>query len=97
MAAAARSFGVDVDHARAVTDAALGLFDALAPKEKWGPHEALALRVAAGLHDAGTVIDLWRHAHHSAYLVRNYPILGLDQREILLASMAAYLHEGGSL
>ena len=62
-----------------------------------GPSEALALRVAAWMHDAGAAIDLWRHARHSAYLIQNYPIWGLDQREILLASMAAYLHEGGSL
>ncbi len=97
VAAAAESFAVDVAHAREVADAARGLFEVLGSREKWGAREALALRVAAGLHDAGTAIDLWRHAHHSGYLIRNYPILGLDQREILLASMAAYLHEGGSL
>ncbi len=95
--AAAESFAFDLAHAEEVAQAALGLFQALAPREKWGPREALALRVAAGLHDAGIAIDLWRHAHHSAYLIQNYPILGLDQREILLAAMAAYLHEGGSL
>jgi hypothetical protein len=30
-------------------------------------------------------------------LIQNYPIWGLDQREVLLASMAARLHEGGDL
>ena len=46
------------------------------------------------MHDSGTAIDLWNHAHHSAYLIQNYPIWGLDQREVLLAAMATYLHEG---
>lgn len=46
------------------------------------------------MHDAGTAIDLWRHARHSAYLVRNVALWGLSQREILLASMVTYLHEG---
>ena len=46
------------------------------------------------MHDSGISIDLWNHSHHSAYLIQNYPIWGLDQREVLLASMATYLHEG---
>ena len=94
-AAAAESFAFRIDHGRAVADAALGLYEVFAPRLDWGRSEGLALRVAAWMHDAGIAIDLWRHAHHSAYLIQNYPIWGLDQREILLASMAARLHEGG--
>jgi exopolyphosphatase / guanosine-5'-triphosphate,3'-diphosphate pyrophosphatase len=97
VAAASESFRFDLDHGRDVTTTALGLFEVLAGRQKWGPSEELAVRVASGMHDAGTAIDLWRHAHHSAYLIQNYPIQGLNQREILLASMAAYLHEGGPL
>lgn len=92
--AAAASFAFRIDHGRAVADTAVGLFETLQPRFAWGRSEGLALRVAAWMHDAGTAIDLWRHAHHSAYLIQNYPIWGLDQREMLLASMAAYLHEG---
>ncbi len=95
--AASESFRFDAEHGREVTDCALGLFEVLAERFHWGKSEELALRVAAGMHDAGTAIDLWRHAHHSAYLIQNYPILGLNQREILLASMAAYVHEGSPL
>ncbi len=94
-AAAAESFAFRIDHGRAVADAALGLYDVFSSKFEWGRSEGLALRVAAWMHDAGIAIDLWRHAHHSAYLIQNYPIWGLDQREILLASMSARLHEGG--
>ncbi|HLM90457.1 MAG TPA: Ppx/GppA phosphatase family protein [Thermoplasmata archaeon] len=97
VAAASESFRFDGGHGREVTDCALGLFAVLADRFHWGTSEELALRVAAGMHDAGTAIDIWRHAHHSAYLIQNYPILGLNQREILLASMAAYVHEGSPL
>ncbi len=97
VAAAAESFGVPGDHGREMTRTALGLFRALAPRGAWGSSEGLALRVAGGMHDAGVAIDLWHHAHHSAYLIQNYPIRGLDPREILLASMAARTHAGGDL
>jgi len=95
--AASESFPFRLDHGRAVTSTALDLFAVLAGRFKWGRGEELALRVAGWMHDSGTAIDLWRHAHHSSYLIRNYPLMGLDQRETLLASMAAYVHEGGAL
>jgi exopolyphosphatase/guanosine-5'-triphosphate,3'-diphosphate pyrophosphatase len=96
-AAAAESFAFRLDHGREVAGTALALFEVLSPRFDWGRSEGLALRVAAWMHDAGTAIDLWRHAYHSAYLIQNYPIWGLDQREVLLAAMAARLHEGGDL
>ncbi len=94
VAAAAESFAFPLEHGRAVATTALALFDVLAPRFGGGESERLALRVAAGMHDAGTAVDLWNHARHSAYLIQNYPIWGLDQREVLLAAMAAWLHEG---
>jgi exopolyphosphatase / guanosine-5'-triphosphate,3'-diphosphate pyrophosphatase len=95
--AASESFAFRLEHGRAVTSTALDLFEVLSDRFKWGRSEGIALRVAGWMHDSGTSIDLWRHAHHSAYLIQNYPLMGLDQREILLASMAAYVHEGGPL
>ena len=94
VAAASESFAFRLEHGRAVAETALALFDVLAPRYGGGASERLALRVAAGMHDSGTAVDLWNHARHSSYLIQNYPIWGLDQREVLLASMAAWLHEG---
>ncbi|HLM70637.1 MAG TPA: Ppx/GppA phosphatase family protein [Thermoplasmata archaeon] len=94
VAAAAGSFAFDFEHGREVAEAAANLFRVLAGRFEGGASDALALRVAAWMHDAGVAIDLWNHARHSSYLIQNYPIWGLDQREVLLASMAAYLHEG---
>ena len=92
--AAARSFAFRIGHGREVAETALALFRLLGPRFDAGASEGLALRVAAWMHDAGTSIDLWNHARHSAYLIENCPIWGLDQREVLLAAMTTYLHEG---
>ncbi len=93
-AAAAESFSFPLDHGREVAGTAVALLAVLGDRVGAGPREALALRVAAWMHDAGTAVDLWNHAQHSAYLLENYPIRGLEQREVLLAAMAAYLHQG---
>lgn len=95
IAAAASAFGFPPESSRATVDAALALYDLLAPGFEGGAGERLAMRVAAGMHESGTAIDLWNHARHSAYLVENYPIWGLQQRETLLAAMTTYLHAGG--
>lgn len=92
--AASGSFAFDFEHGRDVAEAATSLFHVLAPRFEGTESDALALRVAGWMHDAGVAIDLWNHAYHSSYLIQNYPIRGLDQREVLLAAMAAYLHEG---
>jgi exopolyphosphatase / guanosine-5'-triphosphate,3'-diphosphate pyrophosphatase len=94
VAAASASFAFDYDRGREVVEVADRLFGLLAGRFGWGRSERMALRAAAGMHDAGVAVDLWNHAQHSSYLIRNYPIWGLDQREILLASMAAFLHDG---
>ena len=92
--AASTVFAFDVERGREVAEVGDRLFGLLAARFGWGRSERLALRAAAGMHDAGVAVDLWNHPQHSAYLIRNTPIWGLDQREILLASMAAYLHDG---
>jgi len=95
--AAAGSFAFDIEHGREVAEVADSLYRILTARFEGNPSEALALRVAAWMHDAGVAIDLWNHARHSSYLIQNYPIRGLDQREVLLAAMAAYLHEGNEI
>ena len=94
LVAASASFAFDPERGREVAEVADRLFGLLAGRYGWGRSERLALRAAAGMHDAGVSVDLWNHPQHSSYLIRNYPIWGLDQREILLASMTAFLHDG---
>ncbi|MEM0129648.1 MAG: Ppx/GppA phosphatase family protein [Thermoplasmata archaeon] len=97
IAAAADRFSFSTARGRRVGRLAEGLFGLLAPGQGWGPSERIALVVAAAMHDAGVSIDLWRHAHHSAYLIRNYPLWGLTHRETLLAASIVALHAGDEL
>ncbi|MGD0718604.1 MAG: Ppx/GppA phosphatase family protein [Thermoplasmata archaeon] len=95
--AASERFSFSLARGRAVADLAGQLFDLLAEGQNWGPSERLALTTAAWMHDAGTSIDLWRHAYHSAYLIQNYPIYGLEQHETLLAASIVAQHAGDDL
>ena len=91
---ASEALAFSVAHGEEVEHVARQLFNLLADRLRSGGGGASGPTVAAWMHDAGTAIDLWRHARHSAYLVRNVALWGLSQREILLASMVTYLHEG---
>ena len=95
--AAAERFSFSVARGEEVSALAFDLFTQFKERFKWGETERLALYVAACLHDAGISIDLWRHAHHSAYLIRNYPLWGLTHRETLLAASIVALHAGDDL
>ena len=92
--AAARSFGFSLPHGEEVRRRAIELFDRLDDRKDSDPESRLALEVAAWMHDVGAVIEPAHHPEHSAYILRNSRILGLTHREVLLASIAASLHEG---
>jgi exopolyphosphatase/guanosine-5'-triphosphate,3'-diphosphate pyrophosphatase len=92
--AEANALGFSLPHGEAVRRVALELFEALAPRFGWGASERLALSVAAWMHDVGWTIDPWRHSKHSAYVLRHAAIHGMTQREVAIASIVAYLHEG---
>jgi exopolyphosphatase / guanosine-5'-triphosphate,3'-diphosphate pyrophosphatase len=94
---ASHLFGFSLARGEAIAERAMELFDLLSPTQKWGPSDRHALRAAALFHDAGTSIDLWGHAQHSAYLVRNFSVVGLDHRESLLASVTLRQHDGDEL
>ena len=91
---ASEALSFSADHGVEVAEVAVDLFGLVSTQQGWTPSERLALKVAAWMHDSGIAIELWRHARHSSYLVRNFPIWGLEQREVLLAAMVTYLHEG---
>lgn len=97
VAAAAERFSFSIARGEEVAALALQLFELFHERFEWEESERLALIVAARMHDAGISIDLWRHAHHSAYLIRNYPLWGLSHRETLLAASIVAVHAGDDL
>ncbi len=92
--AAARAFGFSLVHGEQVRRLALALFDRLQPRFGWTAADRLVLSVAAWMHDVGAAIDPWRHPQHSAYIIRNLATLALTDRDGVMASLVAYLHEG---
>lgn len=95
--AAARAMGFSLIHGEQVRRLALSLFDRLQPRYGWTDDDRLVLSVAAWMHDVGAVIDPWHHPQHSAYLIRNLASLSLTDRDAVLASLVAYLHEGDEM
>jgi len=95
--AAARAMGFSLIHGEQVHRLALTLFDRLQPRYGWTADDQLVLSVASWMHDVGAVIDPWHHPQHSAYLIRNLANLALTDRDAVLASLVAYLHEGDEM
>jgi exopolyphosphatase / guanosine-5'-triphosphate,3'-diphosphate pyrophosphatase len=91
---ASRAFSFSFAHAEDVRGTAVTLFDLLKSRRRWSEADRLALSVGAWMHDVGTAIEEWRHPLHSAYILRHTPIHGVTHREILMAALAAYMHEG---
>ncbi len=95
--AAARAMGFSLIHGEQVRRLALTLFDRLQTRYGWTANDRLVLSVAAWMHDVGAVVDAWHHPQHSAYLIRNLASLSLTDRDAVLASLVAYLHEGDEM
>ena len=91
---ASRAFSFSFAHAEDVRGTAVALFDLLKVRRRWSDSDRLALSIGAWMHDVGTAIEEWRHPLHSAYILRHTPIHGATHREILMAALAAYMHEG---
>lgn len=94
---AQRAFGFSLEHGDAVARTALVFFARLRSRFGWTREDALALEVAGWMHDAGMSVAGWSHEEHSAYLLRAFPFLGLDHRQIALATLAVLQHEGPEL
>jgi exopolyphosphatase/guanosine-5'-triphosphate,3'-diphosphate pyrophosphatase len=89
--------GYDEGHAAQVTRLAHQLFDSArhGGLHAMGAPERELLRYAAILHDVGTSLSFSSHHAHGAYFIRNYDLLGFDQREIGALATIVYFHRKG--
>lgn len=89
----ARACRADEAHARQVQKLALELFDS---SREAGWHdlddERELLAHAAMLHDIGAFVSYRDHHVHSAYLTRNYDLLGFSQDEIDVIAAVVLFH-----
>lgn len=88
----ARKYCVDMDHARAVAEMAVDLFDQLAGEHGLGRRHRLLLRVAALLHEVGGFVSSRAHHKHSLYLISNTEVFGLTRGELQIVAHVARYH-----
>jgi exopolyphosphatase / guanosine-5'-triphosphate,3'-diphosphate pyrophosphatase len=87
-----RRLGFDEPHALQVGALAVTLFEDLASLHRLPAAARRVLEAAAVLHDVGSAVSYHRHHKHSAYLVANADLPGLDERERALAARVARFH-----
>lgn len=79
-------------HAGHVARLSLSLFDQLIPIHGYGDWERGLLRIAALLHDAGSIISYYHHHRHTLYILLNNIIRGLTHRENVIVALVASYH-----
>jgi exopolyphosphatase/guanosine-5'-triphosphate,3'-diphosphate pyrophosphatase len=87
-----RRLGFDEAHAVQVGALAVTLFEDLAALHRLPASARRVLEAAAVLHDVGSAVSYHRHHKHSAYLVANADLPGLDGRERAMAALVARFH-----
>jgi exopolyphosphatase/guanosine-5'-triphosphate,3'-diphosphate pyrophosphatase len=87
-----RRFGFDEEHAVQVGALAVTLFEDLSALHRLPAAARHVLEAAAVLHDVGSAVSFHRHHKHTAYLVANADLPGLDERERALAALVARFH-----
>ncbi len=94
-ASLAEKYCVDVEHAGAVAEVCVQLFDLLQPDHGLSPRHRLLLRVAAMLHEVGAFINPRSLHKHSYYIIFNAEIFGLNRNETEIVAHTARYHRGG--
>ncbi len=80
-------------HVAQVRRLARRLFDELAPLHQLGETDARLLDAAAALHDVGSHLAFYRHAHHGVYALGAEPLAGFSHREQVLILLMVKYHE----
>lgn len=86
-----RQFNIDTDHAEAVKNYSLKIFDAISEQNELNVQERELLEAASYLHDIGYAISHDKHHKHSYYIIMNSDIPGFTNDETeLIANIARY-------
>lgn len=87
-----QKYQFDEDHARAVADYSLSVFDQLRETYNLTDRERIYLEVAALLHDIGSFIGSSSHNKHSQQLIMSSEIMGLQANEMRIIALVARYH-----
>lgn len=88
----AGKYRADMDHAQAVAELSVRLFDELQADHGLSARYRLLLRVAGLLHEIGAFVSSRAHHKHSYYLIRNSEIFGLTRTETEMVAQIARYH-----
>ena len=71
----------DGEHGVRVAKTAQSIFDQTLSLHGFEEEERLLLEIASLLHDIGYFIGMPNHEQHGYYIIKNSPLIGLDQRQ----------------
>ncbi|MBN2853024.1 MAG: HD domain-containing protein [Clostridia bacterium] len=84
-------FSYDKNHAAAVLDYSLKIFDSIKEIHGLNDRHRLLLSVSCILHDTGKFLNLKSHYQHSYNVIRNLEIAGLSNEELeIIANISKY-------
>lgn len=89
----ANLYFLDVNHATRVTEHSLTIYEQLKPLHNFDETDKRILEIASFLHDIGKYVDPYNHAKHSAYLIQNLPIYGVNPKDLVRCSYICLFHE----
>ena len=90
-----RKYSYDAQHAQAVSDRSLLLFDHLRKVHGLGKRERFLLKITGIVHDIGKYINLRTHYFHSYRLILSSDIFGFSEEEkSVMANVACYHSKG---
>lgn len=87
-------YTADTTHSRLITSFALTMFDNWSELHGLGKGTRKLLETSALLHDIGITINFYSHARHSAYMIQNAQLFGLNHKEQIITSAIAGWHNG---
>ena len=86
----------DTSHSKHITALALKMFDSWPKLHGLSKAYRKLLETAALLHDIGITINFYSHARHSAYMIQNAQLFGLNHKEQVITAAIAGWHNGVS-
>lgn len=92
-----KKYRFDAEHGLRVARTAQSLFDQTQELHKLQEKERLLLRIASLLHDIGHFVGAYNHELHGYYILRNSPMIGLDEHQQELISILVRHHRKTTL
>lgn len=85
-------FSMNARHADHVYDISQQLFKQLRVLHKLPRMYNKILRVATQLHDIGCSFKFYDHPKHSFYFILNSNLYGIEQKELIMSALVAWMH-----